>query len=222
MNPDQIRAALTRKVGPLPVGAWLAVVALGVGVTAAIIRRRRAAAGLDPEPQPADAPTTDEGNPFPTGGFTVGGLNPGTGSGIPSSSLPSSTPEVRTNSDWETSAIRWAIAKGFTPTIAAGAIAKFIGGQTLTAQEGALVDAALAANGPPPENVPPPNVETTPTGPGSVPGEGGLDRDRVPTITEALKASQAAGDGGRSWWQSLTGEQQAGFRAQNPGITIPN
>lgn len=222
MNPDQIRAALTRKVGPLPVGAWLAVVALGVGVTAAIIRRRRAAAGLDPEPQKADAPTTDEGNPFTPGGFTVGGLNPGTGSGIPSSSLPSSTPEVRTNSDWETGAIRWAIAKGFTPTMASGAIAKFIGGQSLTAQEGALVDAALAANGPPPENVPPPNVETTPTGPGSVPGDQIEGGEGVPTLSDALRYSQRAGDGGLSWWRSLTPAQQAAFRAQNPGVTIPN
>ena len=43
VDMDEARKALARKVGPLPVGAWLAVVAVGVAATAAIIRHRRAA-----------------------------------------------------------------------------------------------------------------------------------------------------------------------------------
>jgi len=221
MNPEQIKAALGRKVGPLPVGAWLAVVALGVGVTAAIIRKRRAAAGLAPEPLPADAPTTDVGNPFPTGGFTVGGLNPGTGSGVPTSSpgFSQEQPEQRTNSDWETAAVRWSIAKGFTPTAAAGALSKFIGGEKLTAQEKAIVDAAMIANGPPPQNVPPPSLIDDPTPDASVPGEGG---ETIPSMAEALAASQRGGDAGVAWWGSLSANQRAGFRARYPGVTVPS
>jgi hypothetical protein len=170
MNPEQFRQMLARKLGPMPVGAWLAVVAVGVAVTAAVIRHRRAAMM---SAAPATSTAAAKTGPFTPGGFTVSGTGagPGTGSTLPISPVDSGpTPEPETNDTWSTKAIRWAIAKGFTPSVATSAIGKALTGEGLTAQEMALLDAALVANGPPPAGMPPPALVAGPTQDASVPG----------------------------------------------------
>jgi hypothetical protein len=164
MNPAQLRALLARRVGPLPVGAWLVIVAVGVAATAAVVRRRQGAAA-PVEPADPDAPATSTmPTPFTLGGFQVpGNASPGTGQGVNPSSVDFDPPEVRTNADWEISASRWAIGRGFQPSVVTAALAKFLMGEQLTPQELSIVDQALAANGPPPEPVPPPQSTPTPT-----------------------------------------------------------
>ena len=44
----------------------------------------------------------------------------------------------------------------------------------------------------------------------------------IPTLSEALRQSQINNDAGQAWWSSLTEAQRAGFKAQNPGVTVPN
>jgi hypothetical protein len=151
-----------RKVGPLPLYAWLGIaVALVAGVA---WYRRRQGRG------PADAPTEPEGDPvatapanpvLTTGGFTVGAAA-GSTSSAPPSSPNWSAPVARTNYDWRQAAESYAIAANFSPTLAATAINKYLSGQGLTVQERAVVDNVLRNVGPTPEPVPPPFNEPTP------------------------------------------------------------
>jgi len=176
IDMDEARKALARKVGPLPVGAWLAVVAVGVAATAAIIRHRRAA---NVAPMTAAESAAAAGKAavaaFNPGGFTVNGTGAtpgtGTGSGLPLSQVDSgAVPEPDTNDTWSTRSIRWAIGKGFQPSVATSAIGKGLTGEGLTAQEMAILDGALVANGPPPGGMPPPGLTPAPTTDASVPG----------------------------------------------------
>lgn len=198
MNPDELRKLLARRVGPLPVGAWLVIAGVGVAAIAYVARRRAAT------PEPVDAPTGDEApgdglastitrpTPFTLGGFAIPGAVQATGSGVPTSNpLDGEQPEPQTNSDWEQRANRYAIARGIQGTIASGAFAKYLMGEALDPQELNIVDLTLSAIGPPPEPVPPPVVKPSPTG-GST---GGNAQPPAPTATvtdaEAVRLARA-------------------------------
>lgn len=189
MNPDQIRAALSRKVGPLPLGAWLAIAAIGV-VAAVAISRRRNPISAPPEPGTEVGPDTMSDEPTTgglPGGFVVGGGPTGatgqTGSPNGDGFLPVDTGEIATNAKWETAAARILIARGYQPTIVADALGRYMSGEILTRQQQAMIDLALIAVGPTPQPVPPPTVAPTPEPPPS--GGGGGSAPTPPPVVVA-------------------------------------
>lgn len=131
-----------KMIGPLPLGAWLAVVGVGAGV--ALYRRSN----------PAPEPTIVED----TSGV------PGVGEGAVSQWIqtqpPVGTGDVAgapaDNDAWGRLAINYLIAQGYDATVSDSAIRKYLGGEKLSAQEYTLVGIALRHMGAPPTPLPPP------------------------------------------------------------------
>jgi hypothetical protein len=138
-----------KQIGPLPLGAWIAVVAGGLGI-AWYTKSKNAAT--------------------PVAQDNTGGV-PGVGVGAPAdwtpitSTTPTSPAGPTTNEEWATLAINWLIAQGYPPNVADSAIRKYIAGEKLSVQEYTLVGLALIAKGSPPSTLPPSQGDTTPTQP---------------------------------------------------------
>lgn len=140
---------LGKQIGPLPLGAWFAVVGVGLGISYYVRR------------QGNNTPTvvTDtSGDP----GVGMGGsgwvsTTPSTGGG----SVAPATPT--TNDQWGVAAINWLIAKGYPPVQADTAVRKYLNGDKLSVQEFSLMTILLAAMGVPPQGVPIQPGDPTPT-----------------------------------------------------------
>jgi hypothetical protein len=177
--PDEVEKTLKRRVGPLPLGAWVGVGAVLVAVTVAILRKRRGG-GAMPTDNPVEPDTTGGTpiKPVPTE-FRAEGSGTGTSAGSGFANTPGfSSPALTTNYEWRGRAETWAIAHGITPTEASAAIARYLSGEALTVQQRAIINAILTAVGPTPEPVPPPMTDPTPGGgqdspPPSGVGDGG-------------------------------------------------
>lgn len=131
---------LKEQIGPLPVGAWLAVVGGGLGI--AWYTKR---AGT--------APTIVEDTSNP----------PGVGEGPgwiavppPSSGPPTPDSAPTTNEEWGRLAINWLIAQGYDPAMSDSAIRKYLEVKQPTTQEYALISVALRHFGSPPVPLPSP------------------------------------------------------------------
>lgn len=166
--------SLGTKVGPLPVWAWAGMAA--AGVSAAILIRRRMRGGSTPDaeaPEPGiEVDGSSTPSPFLPGGFVIGGgATQATGSTGPADT-PTAPERPRTNSDWQIDAQRFLIGRGYQGTVVTDALARFLSGRPLTPQGAAIIDAAIAAVGAPPQPVPPPTVSPTPE-PVPSPGGGG-------------------------------------------------
>lgn len=133
---------LGKQVGPLPLGAWIVVVAGGLGI--AWYAQRNNSGG---------SPVAVED--------TSGVPGVGTGPGWiavppPSDAPPSSTPEPTTNEDWGRAAINYLIAQGYDANMADSAIRKYLTAEQLNPQEYSLVRYALEKLGSPPVPLPAP------------------------------------------------------------------
>jgi hypothetical protein len=132
-----------KMIGPLPLGAWLVVVAGGAGI-ALYTRRQNTPAVVDPS-------------------LDNSGADPRVGDGSVSSWIQTqppgttTTPAITDNESWGTAAIRYLIAKGYDPATSDSAIRKYLDqGSAFSAQEFALVNIALGGIGPPPVPLPSP------------------------------------------------------------------
>lgn len=145
---------LGKQVGPLPLGAWIVVVAGGLGIAV----WQRNTGNSDPTPVEDTSGTPGVG----TGDGMVGvtplpgyGNTPSTGTGV----------TYDTNEAWGQAAINWLIAQGYQPGLASSAITKALnGGQDVSGNkmsiaEWSLWTLALTKFGSPPTpvNVPPPS-----------------------------------------------------------------
>ena len=138
-NPD-----MGKMYGPLPLGAWLAVV--GGGLAIALYTRRTTTAESVEYVDTSGVPGVG------TGGSGMGWVDvspPTTGSN-PIQGQP------ETNDEWARQAINFLIASNYDPATADSAIRKYIGGEALSATEFALVNIALGKLGSPPIPLPPP------------------------------------------------------------------
>ncbi|MGW4205013.1 hypothetical protein [Streptomyces sp. NPDC004726] len=150
-----IGASLGQKVGPLPLGVWIAAVIGGIGI-AYVVRQR--------------------GDDEPTDPYTPDGTQYGQPNGIGQRGDDDTEPaedldaDPQTNEQWGRIAIRRMIARGYDPSLVDRAIRKYLAGETLTVTERALIAETLVVIGPPP--VPPPP---------EIPG--GTDPDPVDPIT---------------------------------------
>lgn len=153
---------LGKQIGPLPLGAWIVVVAGGLGI--ALYTRK--------------APTT------PTV-VTDTSTDPGVGTGPgwiavpPPTTAPTSADTAPTsNEEWSRQAINYLIAQGYDPATSDSAIRKYIENRTPTVQEFALIRVALRHFGSPPIPLPAP-TEPAPSIP-TLPAPGGTPVTPVP------------------------------------------
>lgn len=163
---------LGKEVGPLPLGAWIAVIAGGIGIA---VWSKNAAPGSASDVTVAE----DTGSPAGVGDGSVGGWSP-------TNPAPTDTPlAITTNEQWGNQAINWLIAQGYEPSWCYSAITKALAGGTgdnaLSAREYVLWGLALTKFGAPPipVQVPPPGAVTPPVNepdpppdPGTPPGGG--------------------------------------------------
>jgi len=146
---------LGKMYGPLPLGGWVAAIGGGVGLM--IYTRRQsaatAAATANPDAAPQDIGTTP--------GVGVGGSGQWVDLNPPANGS-SDTSTAQTNDEWGLQVIAKMIASGYSPIKVNSGVTKFLGQQTLDAQEEAIVSEALRRFGSPPVPVP------GPYGPGAV------------------------------------------------------
>lgn len=133
---------LGKQIGPMPLGAWIAVVGTGLGV--ALYTQRNGSA----------APTVTRDTSDPLGSLS-GEDAVGTGPGWVAVPPPTTAPggqvaQITDNDSWGTYAINWLIAKGYDPALAQSAIAHALQGTSMSVREYALWALALAALGSPP------------------------------------------------------------------------
>lgn len=133
---------LGKQIGPLPLGAWLAVVAGGLGIAWY---------------------TTRTGNQTPIAVEDGSGV-PGVGVGAPAPWTPiGGTPQdgtgqpqpITTNEQWAQRAIQWLIANGYPPVQSDSAVRKYVTGTKMSVQETTLIGIVLVAIGPVPQTLPP-------------------------------------------------------------------
>lgn len=127
---------LGKQVGPLPLGAWVAV----VGVGGAIAYQSRGGSGGT---EYVEDGSTDPG--VGMGGGAVGWLPV-----APITSDASIGGGIETNEDWQREATNYLIAENYDPAKSTRAISKYLNEERLGIQERALLTIALRRYGPPP------------------------------------------------------------------------
>lgn len=132
---------LGKQVGPLPLGAWIAVVAGGLGI--AWYSRNQGGGTVD-------VPVND----------TSGNEGVGTGAGWIAVSPPTdAAPQAgkpSTNEEWAVAATNYLINAGYDAVTADLAVRKYLESQDMTVDERALIGLALAFLGAPPVPLPAP------------------------------------------------------------------
>lgn len=133
---------LGHKVGPLPLGAWIAVVAGGVGV--AVYRSRQSAAAAAAA---ADPLTNTSGDPG-VGTGAVGGYVDNT------TTAPPAPNAITDNASWAVQATNYLIAQNYDPALSDSAVRKYLASAPLSVTEYALIKVVLLKFGVPPERLP--------------------------------------------------------------------
>lgn len=133
---------LGKQMGPLPLGAWIVVVAGGLGI--AYYTKTHAA--------PAD-PTIDTSGQPGVGDGSVGGWVPTSPNTSDTGNAASNTAPT-TNEEWAYQAKQLLIGLGYPATTVSSAIDKYVNGLTPSIQEYTLVGIALAKIGPLPQTLP--------------------------------------------------------------------
>lgn len=136
MAENAITEAASKKLGPLPAGVWVVVIAGGFAV-AYFVNKRRPSTGGEPMVDTGGVP-----------GVGVGGVQPGF---IPVN--PPTTPaedKPRDNETWLTKAIGALLGKGYNPVTATLALRKWLAGNNITQSESLIVQEAIKLIGPPP------------------------------------------------------------------------
>lgn len=162
---------LTRKLGPFPVWVW------GVGLAVLIyLYRKRLGTGTGQQTDPAG----NSGVIDPATGYVYGspedqaGLaaRSGGGGGTADTSTQSGSTtagQYPDNASWGRAAVNYLVGLGEDPSAANEAIQQYLGSQTLTPQQQAMVNLVVQGIGAPPQlpgptGTPPPPVVTPPSG----------------------------------------------------------
>lgn len=165
---------LGKQVGPLPLGAWIAVV--GGGLAIAYWQRNAGSSASGEDPNAGTSTGDGTANDSGAGGSWI--------AVPPPSTAPTDSGKItyESNEQWGQAAINWLIAQGYSPGISNSAITKAlnggvdISGNKMSVQEWSLWSLALTKFGAPPYpvNVPPPtSVPGTPNTPPWHPPTGG-------------------------------------------------
>lgn len=161
-----LKATLMKKVGPIPLVAWIAIAAVIVWYT-----RKKTSTGSGGE---QTDPAGNVGTINPATGYVTGSaedIAAGGGSGSLSGSLGSSTDSgtggstvggtYADNNAWAVAAINYLVSIGVDATAANTAITQFLGSQQLTTAQQADVNLAIQRLGAPP-SPPEPGGSNTP------------------------------------------------------------
>lgn len=152
---------LTRKVGPLPAGVWLAAAV----VIYLYLKKRQAATGTGPS---AVTPSGTVGTTGGIGSSDLSGSGGGGSSGSTGTSGSTVAGQYATNDAWARAAENYLVGIGVDPTVGNSAIQAFLTSQTLTTEQQAEVNLAIQALGAPPTapqpGTAPPPVVTPPGG----------------------------------------------------------
>lgn len=149
---DGLKKALTRKLGPLPVVAW-------VGIAVVIwwyVNRKKGGGTGGPQTDPAG----NVGTINPQTGYVYGSSEDQAALGSGSSSIGSSAEtgsggstvagQYQDNNAWAVAAINYLVSIGVDATSANAAITSFLSSQTLTTQQQGEVNLAIQRLGAPP------------------------------------------------------------------------
>lgn len=117
-------------------GAWLAIVAGGLGF--AYYYRNQTTAADTTDTTAYDDTTTDSGTSIPAG------------YGVVDTSTDTSATAITDNDSWGTAALQRMTAMGLDPLASSAAVSKYLAGESLNAQESALIRTAIQAVGAPP------------------------------------------------------------------------
>ncbi len=145
---------LGEQIGPMPLGAWVAVVGGGLGIAVYSKRRSIGKATATPMVDTSTDPGVGVGAGFVNSTFT--------------NTPAADTTTATTNEQWAVNAINYLIA--YVPGAAGAAdlaVRKYLAGQHLSVQEFALIQMALIKLGSPPQPLPPP-VDYGPADPPAV------------------------------------------------------
>lgn len=191
---------LGKQIGPLPLGAWVAVVGGGLGIGWYFSK----GAANNNAATPPLVPVTDPGVGTGGGQFV---FDP------PTSVTNPNTDVIADNATWARRAINWLIAQGYDPGVSQSAVSKFINGTNRTLTEQTLINLALVQFGSPPEDVPLPETPVTPpvtTPPKPPPAPAPV------FITYTVKAGDTIGKISAayktSWWNIYTANDKVGLR----------
>jgi len=150
-----IASSMGKKVGGLPLGVWIAVLAGGV-LLGVYMKNRNAAKNQAQTDQNIAA--QQQGLPgVGTGPGDVSGSGGG-GGGDSGSVAPTTKP--KTNEEWEVMVANGMIAMGYDPQLVDLALRHYLAAQDLTGAEKAVITIALARYGVPPMPLPPPPAPT--------------------------------------------------------------
>lgn len=160
-----LKDELGKMIGPLPLGAWVAVVGGGLGYLY-YTKTHPSAAGTDTSTDDtSDATATNaEDAGVGLGGVPAGYTYTGDTSG---DSGATGTPSITDNTSWASAATNYLISKGYDPASAQTAITVYINGGSPTTAQWTMISAALAGVGALPDpttttNNPPGATTTTP------------------------------------------------------------
>lgn len=194
---------LGKQVGPLPIGAWVAVVGGGLAIGWYFSKgtaKNNAAA------TPPLVPVTDPGVGTGGGQFIY---DP------PTNVTNPNTNAITDNATWSRRAINWLIAQGYDPGMSQSAVSKFLNGTNRTLTEQTLINLALVELGAPPEDVPLPETPVTPPvvtpkpPPKSPPPTSSFTRY---TIKNGDSIGKIAVAFHTSWWNIYVANDKAGLR----------
>lgn len=162
---------LKRKVGPLPVGAWLAIIGLGLGAAWVMSRRSSAGAAGSAGPVDSGVPLAPMGDPL--AGFVPTGID-----ALTPLSPVDATPQ--SNQEWLGKAAKnlTALRRPYAPQEIINALTKLLNGDARSERETLIINDAIAVTGYPPEPVPTPlapPATPAPVNP-TAPGQPGYER----------------------------------------------
>lgn len=154
--PD-VGEAVTKKIGPLPGWAWVAIIAGGAwGYTL----WKRHSAGTS-SASPASLSSTAASPSFPVGTGNAGG---GIGFGGATNTVataPVGNPAVTTNAQWASNVTDQMVANGSNASSVSNALTTYVSGGTLSADQQSIVNQAVTHYGAPPEGVLPVKTDTS-------------------------------------------------------------
>lgn len=182
---------LGKEIGPLPLGAWVVVVAGGLGI--AYYSKTHASTSADP--------AIDTSGQAGVGDGTVGGWIP-TSPDTSASGNAAGASAPTTNDEWAYQAKQFLIGKGYPATTVQSAIDKYVNGITPSIQEYTLVGIALAAIGPLPQTLPTGPVEPT-----------------TPIDSGGTQTPAAGSTRGYGWYLVSKGDTASSI-AKKAGITV--
>jgi len=153
--------------GGLTAGTWLVIIGGGY-IILRYYKSHSGSSALSAAASQAAAQQAAQDQLYGTGlSGTVGTTSTATTTGT---SAGASYPD---NITWQSAAVNWLVARGYDAALANQAIGDYLSGNTLTAQEHAMVNLVVVAIGSPPIAPPPsttvPTPVTTPGGPGTLP-----------------------------------------------------